>query len=93
MTRKALWLLPASVAAVAASQWRDIARYIKIRQMSRGGPDRNTDSGAPPSTPLFRSAEQGAVGVERGLAAQMRVQHGRVRADPARPDQVDEPGH
>ena len=45
MTRKAFWLLPASVAAVVASQWRDIARYIKIRQMSRGGPDRNADSG------------------------------------------------
>ena len=46
MTRKALWLLPASVAAVVASQWRDIARYVKIRQMSSGGPDRNADSGA-----------------------------------------------
>jgi hypothetical protein len=45
MTRKALWLLPVSVAAVVASQWRDIARYVKIRQMSSGGPDRNTDSG------------------------------------------------
>ncbi len=49
MTRKALWLLPASVAAVVASQWRDIARYVKIRQMSSGGPDRNADSGAAPS--------------------------------------------
>jgi hypothetical protein len=49
MTRKALWLIPASVAAVAASQWRDVARYVKIRQMSRGGPDRNGDSGAAPS--------------------------------------------
>jgi hypothetical protein len=51
MTRKALWLLPASVAAVVASQWRDIVRYVKIRQMSSGGPDRNTDSGVgdPPS--------------------------------------------
>lgn len=49
MTRKALWLLPASVAAVVASQWRDIARYVKIRQMSSGGPDRNGDSGASPS--------------------------------------------
>ncbi|HWN61069.1 MAG TPA: hypothetical protein VNO25_10425 [Streptosporangiaceae bacterium] len=46
MTRKALWLLPASVAAVVASQWRDIARYVKIRRMSSGGPDRNADSGA-----------------------------------------------
>jgi hypothetical protein len=35
-----------SVAAVVVSQWRDIARYVKIRQMSRGGPDRNRDSGA-----------------------------------------------
>ena len=49
MSRKALWLLPASVAAVVASQWRDIVRYIKIRQMSRGVPDRDADSGAPPS--------------------------------------------
>jgi hypothetical protein len=48
-TRKALWLPPASVAAVVASPWRDIARYVKIRQMSRGGPDRNSDSGAAPS--------------------------------------------
>ncbi len=38
MTRKALWLLPVSVAAVVASQWRDIVRYIKIQQMSRGAP-------------------------------------------------------
>ena len=50
MTRKALWLLrAASVAALVASQWRDIARYVKIRQMSQGGPDRNRDSGAAPS--------------------------------------------
>jgi hypothetical protein len=49
MTRKALWLLPASVAAVVASQWRDIARYINIRQMSRGVPDHHADSGASPS--------------------------------------------
>lgn len=36
MTRKALWLLPASLAAVVASQWRDIARYLKIERMSSG---------------------------------------------------------
>ena len=36
MTRKALWLLPASLAAVVASQWRDIARYVKIEAMSAG---------------------------------------------------------
>lgn len=50
MTRKALWLLPATVAAVVASQWRDIVRYIKIQQMSRGttppppaAPDESSD--------------------------------------------------
>jgi hypothetical protein len=36
MARKALWLLPASLAAVVASQWRDIARYLKIERMSAG---------------------------------------------------------
>jgi hypothetical protein len=36
MARKALWLLPASLAAIVASQWRDIARYLKIEQMSSG---------------------------------------------------------
>jgi hypothetical protein len=46
MTRKALWLIPASVAAVVASQWRDIARYVKIHQMSSGGPDHPGDSPA-----------------------------------------------
>jgi len=29
-------LLPASVAILVASQWREIARYVKISQMSRG---------------------------------------------------------
>jgi hypothetical protein len=38
MARKALrLLLPASIAVLAASQWREIARYLKISQMSRGG--------------------------------------------------------
>ena len=37
MARKALrFLLPASVVILAASQWREIARYLKISQMSRG---------------------------------------------------------
>jgi hypothetical protein len=36
MTRKVLWLLAASLAAVVASQWKDIARYPKILQMSSG---------------------------------------------------------
>jgi hypothetical protein len=30
-------LLPASVAVLAASQWREISRYLKLRQMSSGG--------------------------------------------------------
>jgi hypothetical protein len=37
MTRKALWLLPASLAVFVASQWRDIARYLKLERMSTGG--------------------------------------------------------
>src|SRR5690348_9705156 len=37
MARKALRvLLPASVAVLVASQWREIARYLKISNMSRG---------------------------------------------------------
>lgn len=52
MTRKALWLLPATVAAVVASQWRDIVRYVKIQQMSRGTPP------APPAAPEENSAER-----------------------------------
>ncbi len=37
MARKALrFLLPVSVAILAASQWREITRYLKISQMSRG---------------------------------------------------------
>jgi hypothetical protein len=30
------WLLPACIAVLAASQWRDIVRYLKIEQMSLG---------------------------------------------------------
>jgi hypothetical protein len=36
MARKALLLLPVSIAVLVASQWREIARYVKISQMSRG---------------------------------------------------------
>ena len=37
MARKTLGvLLPASVAILVASQWREIARYVRISQMSRG---------------------------------------------------------
>jgi len=70
MTRKALWLIPASVAAVVASQWRDIARYVKIRQMSSGGPDRNSDSDAAPSllaTAYWRLRSLVAAEPDRGV--------------------------
>jgi hypothetical protein len=57
MTRKVLWLLPASVAAVVASQWRDIVRYVKIQQMSRGTPP--PPPAAPgPAAPDDSSAER-----------------------------------
>ena len=37
MARKTLRvLLPACVAVLVASQWREIARFLKISQMSRG---------------------------------------------------------
>jgi hypothetical protein len=37
MARKALWLLlPAALGAAVASQWQDIARYLKIERMSAG---------------------------------------------------------
>jgi hypothetical protein len=37
MARKAMRvLLPATVAVLVASQWREIARLLKISQMSRG---------------------------------------------------------
>ena len=36
MARKALSVLLASVAVLAASQWREISRYLKIKQMSQG---------------------------------------------------------
>jgi hypothetical protein len=34
--RKAVWLVAVVLGALAASQWQDINRYIKIRQMSAG---------------------------------------------------------
>jgi hypothetical protein len=37
MVRKALGLLvPAAIGALVASQWKEIARYLKIKQMSAG---------------------------------------------------------
>ena len=47
MTHKAPWLLPASLAAVVASQWKDIVRYLKIHQMSSGAP---LPASTPPAT-------------------------------------------
>jgi len=72
MARKALLLVPVSVAVLAASQWREISRYIKIQQMSRGGgnpqlvpaagqhvyPSR-PGAGAPDGTGEFDSASRG----------------------------------
>lgn len=45
MARKALLLLPVPVALLAASQWRELSRYVKLRQMSSG-------SGHPESVPV-----------------------------------------
>ena len=81
MTRKALWLLPASLAAVVASQWKDIARYVKIQQMSRGAPP------APPAAPdsqperlVPAQPDRGVGGLQRALnrAEQVRLHGGRV---------------
>jgi hypothetical protein len=73
MARKALrLLLPATVVILAASQWREIARYLKISQMSRGDghpqfvpaagqhsyPD-HPGAGAPDGTGDFDSATRG----------------------------------
>ncbi|MFY9927499.1 MAG: hypothetical protein WAK82_05805 [Streptosporangiaceae bacterium] len=40
MVRKALGLLlPAAIGAVVASQYKEISRYLRIRQMSQGSGD------------------------------------------------------
>jgi len=71
MGRKALRvLLPASIAVLVASQWREITRYVKISQMSRGnghpevvpaeGPHAyGRGSGAADGTGDFDSASRG----------------------------------
>jgi hypothetical protein len=66
------YLLPASAVALAASQWREIARYLKITQMSRGDghPElvpaagqhsypKHPGAGAPDGTGDFDSATRG----------------------------------
>jgi hypothetical protein len=62
MAHKALsLLLPASVAVLAASQWREISRYLKLRQMSSGG-------GHPENVPVegHHSYPEGPGGVPDG---------------------------
>ena len=73
MARKAvLLLIPAMLAALVGSQWPDIMRYLKIRQMSQGGghPEnvpaggtiaypQDSANGAPEGTGEFASARRG----------------------------------
>jgi hypothetical protein len=73
MARKALrFLLPASVVILAVSQWREIVRYLKISQMSRGDGHpqfvpavgqhsypRRSGAGTPDGTGDFDSAARG----------------------------------
>jgi hypothetical protein len=77
MSRKALWLLPASLAAVVASQWKDIARYVKIHQMSRGAaPPASSPppTGSPaPASALPADASRGERRAARPAAAQARL--------------------
>jgi len=73
MIRKAVGvLIPVLTGALIASQWRDIMRYVKIRQMSlgQGHPEnvpaegstvypQRPGSGAPDGTGDFDSASRG----------------------------------
>jgi hypothetical protein len=73
VARKAvLLLIPATLAALVGSQWPDIMRYLKIRQMSQGGghPEnvpaggsivypQDPAEGAPDGTGEFASARRG----------------------------------
>jgi hypothetical protein len=36
MIRKGVWLVAVALGALAVSQWQDIIRYTKIKQMSAG---------------------------------------------------------
>ena len=53
MIRKALLLLiPLAAAGIAASQWQDITRYLKIKQMSLGnGHPENVPAGGSQAYP------------------------------------------
>jgi hypothetical protein len=68
----ALWLAPVLAGALIASQWQDIIRYVKIKQMSlgQGHPQyvpaegstaypMQPASGAPDGTGQFDSASRG----------------------------------
>jgi len=55
MVRKALFLLPVFVAVLAASQWRELSRYVKLRQMSSG--DGHPEHVAGRGTPFYRRAQ------------------------------------
>jgi hypothetical protein len=76
MTRKALWLLAASLAALVASQWKDIARYLKILQMSSGpGPGAPQPAAPPPAAPQPAARRHAASRpAASGLAAQRPAQ-------------------
>lgn len=53
MIRKAtLWLAPALAGALIASQWQDLVRYLKIKQMSTGqGHPENVPAGGSTAYP------------------------------------------
>jgi hypothetical protein len=48
-------LVPATIGAVVASQWKEIARYLKIRQMSAG-------NGSPKASPPAGEFDSGSRG-------------------------------
>jgi hypothetical protein len=80
MTRKALWLLPASLVAVVASQWKDIARYVKIQRMSGGAPPAPPAPDSQPERLVPAEPDRGMGGLERALdrAEQVRLDGGGV---------------
>src|SRR5580693_2004014 len=102
MTRKALWLLPRpwlrwwpASGGISPATSRS-GRCPKAARTATATPARRSAYwrlSVPGRLRRGCSAEQRAVGVECGLPAQMGVQHGGVRTDPAGADQVDEPGH
>lgn len=52
MIRKALLVIALSAAGIAASQWQDITRYLKIKQMSVGnGHPENVPAGGSQAYP------------------------------------------